>query len=406
MELGTARTLASPEGRAMLAALPPYSPETAEHMNARLRAHGMEPDLAAAALTQLALRHEAASKLGEVAQILLLTRTGLEQATRTVVTAHHAARFRAAGSTLVADLGCGLGLDSLAVAGLGMGVVAVERDPITAAFATANLEMFDEARVLQRDALGVDLAELGADALWADPARRDVGGRRLSDPNAWSPSLSALLERARSVPAAGIKVAPGIASEHIPDDAHVQWVSVDREVVEAGMWFGDAAPEGPGRSALVVVGDRAHRLAPDGGGPVPPSAPHEDAPVAGLGAYLHEPDGAVIRAGLVAELGRRIGAGIVSDRIAYLTSDAPAHSPFARSFRVLERVGAGRKALARAVAEREIGELTIKQRGSGVNVDEIRRGLRLRGPNRATIVLTRVAGDHTALFVEPVADAP
>jgi hypothetical protein len=172
------------------------------------------------------------------------------------------------------------------------------------------------------------------------------------------------------------------------------------------MWFGTAAPEGPGRSALVVVGDRAHRLAPDGGGPVPPSAPHEDAPVSALGAYLHEPDGAVIRAGLVAELGRRIGAGIVSDRIAYLTSDAPARSPFARSFRIVDRVGAGRKALARAVAEREIGELTIKQRGSGVNVDEIRRGLRLRGPNRATIVLTRVAGDHTALFVEPVADTP
>ncbi|MGC5615707.1 THUMP-like domain-containing protein [Georgenia sp. Z1491] len=402
MELDTARTLASTEGRAMLAALPPYSPATAEHMNARLRAHGMAPDLASAALTQLALRAEAADRLGPVADLLLLTRAGLEQATRTVVAAHHAHRFRRASVTRVADLGCGLGLDSLAIAGLGTGVVAVEQDPVTAAFARANLEPFDGAEVREADALDVDLTDLGADALWADPARRDAAGRRLTEPESWSPPLADVVARARSVRAAGIKVAPGIELDRIPDDAHAQWVSVDREVVEAALWFGDAAPEGAGRSALVLLGEEPHLLAPEGGGPLPPSAPHDDAPVAPLGAFLHEPDGAVIRAGLVADLARLLGAGVVSPRIAYLTSDAPAASPFARSYRILEQVDAGAKGLARAVAAREIGDLTIKQRGSGVKVEDVRRRLRLRGPNRATLVLTRAEGRHVALLVEPV----
>ncbi|MGC5627325.1 class I SAM-dependent methyltransferase [Georgenia sp. Z1344] len=402
MELETARTLASTEGRAMLAALPPYSAATADHMNSRLRAHGMAPDLAAAALTQLALRAEAADRLGPVADLLLLTRTGLEQATRTVVAAHHAHRFRRAEVDLVADLGCGLGLDSLAIAGLGTRVLAVERDPVTATFARANLEPFDGAEVREGDALEIDLPDVGADALWADPARRDAAGRRLADPESWGPPLSAVVARARSVRAAGIKVAPGIDLDHVPDDAHAQWVSVDREVVEAALWFGDAAPEGPGRSALVLTDEQPHLLAPEQGGPRPPSAPHEEAPVAPLGAYLHEPDGAVIRAGLVAELGRRLGAGVVSERIAYLTSDEPAGSPFARSYRVLEQVDAGAKGLARALAAREIGDLTIKQRGSGVKVEDVRRRLRLTGPNRATLVLTRAQGRHVALLVEPV----
>lgn len=402
MELATARTLASTEGRAMLAALPPYSPATAEHMNSRLRAHGMDPDLAAAALTQLALRAEAAEKLGPVAELLLLTRPGLEQATRTVVAAHHANRFRRAGVARVADLGCGLGLDALALAGLGTAVVGVERDPVTAMFAAANLEMFEEARVVEGDALTFDLVAAAADALWADPARRDAAGRRLTRPAEWSPPLAAVVTRARTVRAAGIKVAPGIDLAEIPPDAHAQWVSVDREVVEAALWFGDAAPEGPGRSALVISGHQAHLLAADGGGPLPPSSPHEAADLAPLGAYLHEPDGAVIRAGLVAELARRLGAGVVSERIAYLTSGTPAHSPFARSYRILERVDAGAKALARALLARGVGDLTIKQRGSGVDVADLRRRLKLKGPNRATVVLTRTEGKHVALFVEPV----
>ncbi|MGO1510305.1 MAG: THUMP-like domain-containing protein [Actinomycetaceae bacterium] len=405
MELATARLLASPEGRAMLAALPPYTPEGAARMNERLRAHGMDPDLASAALTQLGLRAEAADRLGPVADLLLLTRTGLEQATRTVVAAHHADRFRRAGVARVADLGCGLGLDALAVAGLGTGVIGVEQDPVTATFAAANLGPFDDARVVEGDALGFDLEAAGADALWADPARRDAAGRRLSDPESWGPPLADVVDRARRVRAAGIKVAPGIELARIPDDAHAQWVSVDREVVEAALWFGDAAPEGPGRSALVVLGERAHLLAPEGGGPLPPSQPHEEAPVAALGEFLHEPDGAVIRAGLVAELGRRTGAGVVSERIAYLTSDAPAHSPFARSYRVLEELDASARSLAREVARRRIGDLTIKQRGSGVDVGTLHRRIRPKGPNRATLVLTRAQGRHVALLVEPVAAA-
>ena len=45
-----------------------------------------------------------------------------------------------------------------------------------------------------------------------------------------------------------------------------------------------------------------------------------------LGAYLHEPEGAVIRARLIGEVARMLGAGMIDAKIAYLTSDAPARS--------------------------------------------------------------------------------
>jgi SAM-dependent methyltransferase len=97
------------------------------------------PELSAAALSQVALRRRARTKFGDAADELFLTRDGLEQATRPDLAAHHAARLRAAGATRVVDLGCGIGTDARAFADAGLEVLAVERDPATAAVARANL---------------------------------------------------------------------------------------------------------------------------------------------------------------------------------------------------------------------------------------------------------------------------
>ena len=92
-----------------------------------------------------------------------------------------------------------------------------------------------------------------------------------------------------------------------------------------------------------------------------------------LGAYLYEPDGAVIRAGLVTAVAAGVGGGLLDEHIAYVTSDASFRTPFARGYRVLEELPYREKALRAALRERGIGSLTIKKRGVDVVPDALRR---------------------------------
>jgi methyltransferase len=423
--------LLTPAGWALLATLPPYRQDEALALGERLRAQGHSPDLVAAALTQQRLRARAAAKFGPFASTMLFTSDGLEQATRLAVAAHHAARYQHAGTTRVADLGCGIGGDALALAGLGLGVLAVERDETTAALATVNLMRFPEVTVRCADAREVDLVAEGVDGVFADPARRS-GGRRLTDPEQWSPPLSTVLAWREQVPALGVKAAPGIDHALLPADAHVQWVSVDGGVLEADIWCGPLALEGPGRSALVL------RSAPDatgeegdgGAGPDsgtgagsaaagtttspdavarpavarlsdpectdPTAPPLQLPPIAGqeeLGEYVLEPDGAAIRAGLVAHLASRAGATPLAPRIAYLTGPrlpGADLAPFLRAWRVREVLPLHLKALRVRVREQGIGRLEIHRRGVDVSPDALRASLHLEGQAGETWLLTRM----------------
>jgi hypothetical protein len=130
----------------------------------------------------------------------------------------------------------------------------------------------------------------------------------------------------------------------------------------------------------------------------------EDDPGAGtgpVGAFLYEPDGAVIRAGLVTAVAAGVQGHLLDRRIAYLSGDAAYRSPFARGYRVVEQLPYREKQLRAALRERGIGTLTIKKRGVDVVPEQLRQRLGLRGDRAATIVLTRVAGEGTALLVEP-----
>ncbi|KAE8763487.1 class I SAM-dependent methyltransferase [Georgenia thermotolerans] len=402
MDPASLTKLLSPAGQELLGQLPPYSEREVLQVSERLRASGVDADLVAAALTQSRLRARARAKFGDRAQTMVFTPDGLEQATRHVVALHHARRYAEAGSHLVADLGCGLGGDALALSELAVPVLAVEADPTTAALAAANLRPYPTAAVRHGDALALDLAAEGVDAVFADPARR-AGGRRVFDPAAYAPPLDAVLALRARVPALGVKVAPGVPYAALPADAHARWVSVDGDVVEAGLWFGAVAPEGPGRSALVLAGERADVLTErDDAGARAPDAPARAGEVRPPGAFLYEPDGAVIRAGLVARVGELLGAGLLSEGIAYLTGDSLVESPFATAYRVLDHFPFALKPLRSYLRARDVGALTIKKRGTAVEPEQLRRQLALKGGRPATIVLTRIAGRHSVLVVEPV----
>ncbi|WP_136519215.1 class I SAM-dependent methyltransferase [Cellulomonas telluris] len=397
MDLAGLAKLLHPEGWALLQALPPYDERLALPLAERLQREGLDPGLVAAALTQSRLRAKARAKLGDFADGMLFTPAGLEQATRLEVAAHHARRFRDAGCTHVADLTCGLGADALAFAGVGLRVVATDVDETTAALATVNLRAFPEVEVRHGDGLALDLVAEGVDGVWADPARRTGTGRRVFDPQAYAPPLDAVLAARATVPALGLKLGPGIAHRDLPVDAEAQWVSVDGDVVEVGLWFGPLAPEGPGRTALVLqAGGVAHTLRadPDGEDAAPPVGP--------VGAYLYEPDGAVIRAGLVGTVAHRVRGRLVDPTIAYVTADALTPDPLVTAYRVLDDLPFGLKRLRTYLRERGVGRLTIKKRGTAVVPETLRRQLDLRGGAEGTIVLTRVAGQQRVLVVEPV----
>jgi len=354
-----------------------------------LRGQGVEPGLAAAALTQADLRRRATGKFGPAAGQMFFTRAGLEQATRSVVADRRAARLRAAGVTTMADLGCGLGADALAAGRAGIAVHAVDADPLTAALAAANVSaagLDDLVTVECADATSVKVE--GFDAVFADPARRRAGRGRVMDPRSWSPPWDFIAALPERVPRTVLKLAPGIDHALLPAGAEGEWVSVDGDLVEAAFWCGPLATAAR-RATLLTTTAPALELTGSG---------VEAAPVGPVGACLYDPDPAVVRSHLVAEFAATVGGRLADPGIAYVYSDSFSPSPLGRALAVTDVLPFSLKRLRALLRERGIGRLEIRKRGSALEPDQLRKDLRLSGPNGASLVLTKVAGAPTAIL--------
>ncbi|MEN3360712.1 MAG: hypothetical protein V7637_4694 [Mycobacteriales bacterium] len=395
MDLESFRALRTAEGERVLAAVAGRGVDerTLLATLTELRAR-YDPALVSAALTQARLRDRARAKFGAEAELMFFTPDGVEQATRAVVAAHRAARYAAAAPGRVLDLCCGIGADLTALARAGLAAHGVDRDPLTVAVAGANIEALGlaaRATVSCADATGVVLA--GWPAAFVDPARRHAGrggSRRVFDPRAYSPPFAFLPEVAAAVPLTGAKVAPGIPHELVPAGAEAEWVSVAGEVKEAALWFGPLATA-PRRATVLPAAGTPEATLVDSGAGRPPVGPP--------GAWLYEPDGAVIRAGLVGEVVRALPGGrLVDPMIAYVAADAPVTTPFARGYRVTDVLPFSLKRLRELLRRRGVGQVTVKKRGSAVDPQLLRRELRLAGDGHAIVVLTRVAGAPTVLL--------
>ena len=360
-----------------------------------LRAEGYAPGLVAAVLTQAKLRRRARKKFGDFTDGMLFTEDGLEQASRLQAAALHAGRFRGAGIKQVADLGCGLGAESMAMGAIELNVCAFEIDEITAALAVFNLGAFDNVEVEQADIKTLDLSKF--EALFFDPARRELDGKgeraaRKFDPSQFSPNFDWVLEQARTKPS-GIKLGPGHPHEAIAQDAEAQWLSIDGDLVELALWFGEVKRPKVARAATVVNSTGRHEIVSD----VFESEPAE---VGAIKNFIYEPDNAVVRSHLIADLARQVDATLISKEIAYLTSDSEIDSPMMRGFRVIDEMAFDRKKLKAYLRDRNIGTLEIKKRGVDVVPEQLRKELNLKGEIAATLILTRVGDDHRALLAE------
>jgi SAM-dependent methyltransferase len=362
----------------------------------RIRAE-VGPEHAGPAWELARLRARARPVFGADADVLLFTADTLEQAGRPQLAARRAGRLLAGGVDSVADLGCAAGTDTVALARASASVVAVDRDPVARALTTANAEslgLADRVRVVAGDAVelvaaAVDGTVAGCGAAVLDPARR-AAGRRLLDPDRWSPpwsTVAALLER---VPASVVKVAPGLDHDRVPAGIEAEWVSVGGSIAEALLW-GPSISE-TWRRATLVRDEGASELAADADPGLAPAGP--------VRGWLHEPDPAAIRSGLVATLAADLDATLVDPTIAYLTSDDRTDSPWVSSYRVAEVLPFNLKKLKALLRARGVGRVVVKKRGSPLEPETLSRQLRGPGSGSAVVVVTRVAGAPTVIVCD------
>jgi THUMP domain-like len=363
----------------------------------RLRAE-FGAELAGPAWGTARQREKARGAFGTDADRLLFTGDTLEQAGRPVLADRRARRLLAGGAGSAADLGCAAGTDTMALARAGARVVAVDRDPVARELTRANTAALGLTGVEVADADVVELVAAadggrvaGCDAAVLDPARR-AGGRRLLDPDRWSPPWSTARTLLDRVPWCVVKVAPGLDHERVPDGVEAEWVSAGGSIVEALLWgrAPSSASSAAWRRATVVERDgAAHELTADADPGTAPAGPVRD--------WLHEPDPAVIRSGLVALVAEQLDATLVDPTIAYLTSDAAAGGPWVTSYPVTDVLPFNLKKLRALLRARGVGRVTVKKRGSAIEPETLARQLRGPGGGTAVVVVTRVAGAPTVL---------
>jgi THUMP domain-like len=336
----------------------------------------------------------------------LFTGDALQQASAWPVAVHRASRL--AGLD-VHDVTCSIGADLAALAAVAPRALGSDLDPVRLAMARHNLacewEMvlghhFPLTTCPQGDAGAARpagrVALLRADALrpvsrgtvvYADPARRDDAGRRRWKPEDLRPALDELASVYSGRPLV-VKSAPGMDFALAPWAAEVEVISLDGTVREACLW---SAP-----LATPVVRRRATVLSTTGPRWTVTDAEPDGCPVRPPGEWLVNPDGAVVRAGLVRQYGARHGLGQLDERIAYLTGNTP--PPGVRAFRVLEHGHYSEKALRAALHRLRAGAVEILVRGLDVDPNALRPRLKLRGDDALTVVLTRIGRTPTAFI--------
>lgn len=311
-----------------------------------------------------------------------------QQATPAAVAAFRARELAAAGVRRVADVTCSIGTEGAAVVKTGLEYCGFDLDASRVRMAAHNVPGGHFARAdAVRPALRLSAggsghgSPAGADAVIADPARR-AGGRRLHSPEALQPPLPDLLAAYPGEEMA-IKCAPGL--DYSFWDGGVTVTSVRRGGAATRSGVKEVCLYTPGLSAE----RRAVILDPETGQAdivTRSGTPAPEPEVAGPGRYIIDPDGAIVRAGLVRDYAAREGLWQLDERIAYLTGDRiPAGTS---AFPFIEQVPV--KKVKQALIAADAGSVEILVRGLDIDPDAFRKKLKLKGSQPRAVVLTRI----------------
>ncbi|MCC7014496.1 MAG: hypothetical protein IT454_18190 [Planctomycetes bacterium] len=362
----------------------------------------LAPDTARRAAELHELRSRATERFPS-GRLRFLTREGLEQATREVVARLRAQRIaELSPGASVYDATCGLGADALALAEAGLRVIAGELDPLVARCARANLAPYsNRSCVILADAM---LAPVSAAFLVIDPDRR-AAGRRVLEPQRWSPPLASVLRLCARFRGACVKLSPafdigevGALESSLPHG--FQWVSVERELCETNLWTGEwaSAVGRPGeREAVTLDGHgKTHRIT---GHPFPVVSDLSER-VSG-NCWLLDPDPAVVRSGLLGRLAFGISARGLDPQLAYLLSEERPSSPWVRGWRVLETSSADPKRVREALRRHDIGPVQVLKRGHPEPAEVLERRFRGPGQRRGLLAVARIGDGHRVFLLDP-----
>jgi predicted RNA methylase len=335
---------------------------------------------AAAALEMARLRQKAVEKFGADARRMFFTREALEQASDPLVRGY---RSREAQGGHVLDMCCGIGSDALALAQAGGDVLGLDIDPVRITIARSNAAALGiQARFEVADVRG---ALPDADMAFYDPARRNRRGRRVYDVEQYEPPLSMI--RDWQYPVIVVKLSPGVNLNQISDyGGGVEFISVSGDLKEAVLWLGSALK---GTKATLLTGEQELYWLP--------SSPPVKTRLSEPRGWLVEPDPALLRAGLVADVAAAFDGWQLDETIAYFTTEDQPLSPWLRAWQILDWMPFHLKRLRAYLRERNVGQVTVKKRGFAMTPDELTARLRLKGDDSRTLVLTRCAGRPVAL---------
>jgi hypothetical protein len=348
-------------------------------------------DRAAALVETVLLRRKARAKLAD-ADDWLFTADALQQATATEVARHRARRL---SGLVVHDVTCSIGAELAALRLTTAGLLGSDLDQVRLAMARHNVPdvalcRADALRPITRDAV-----------VLADPSRRRAGRRRF-DPRDYDPPLDQLLAIYRDRDLV-VKCSPGIDFDQLRRlgfIGEIELTSLAGDVREACLWSAGLAERGVARRATVLRGDGAVEQITD--------LESADCRVRDAGRWIVDPDGAVVRAGLVRHYAARHGLWQLDPNIAYLSGDGlPAG---VRGFEVIERMPFGERRLRQALAALDCGAVEILVRGVNVDPAQLRPRLRLGGSQQMSVVITRIgaggASRATAFICRPSRGRP
>lgn len=334
-------------------------------------------EIVRAAITQTELRIKAESRFTRASR-MWFSRKGLEQATSEAVANHKAERF----SGTVHDFCCGIGADSVALGIQGCDVTSVDLSPTCCLMTEWNSDVYDVTDRIET--VCMDIADINTrdGLLHIDPDRRPgTDGRRMRRIEDCEPGLPVLLDLIDHFSGGAIKLSPASNFGGKFPHSEIELISLDGECREATVWFGELAGNAPFRATVLPSGET---LAAE-----PLSAWTN---VGNLGAWIYDPDPAVVRSGLVDVLAERLGLRRLDDSEEYLTGDSLVESPFLRPFEVLENLPNNDRDVRRAFGRHAFDQAEIKCRHVPIQADAVRRKLPLTGRGVGTLIYTRQAG--------------
>ena len=328
----------------------------------------------------------------------------------------------------VHDLCCGMGGDSFYLPA-SLQLTGVDLDENRLAMYRHNLQAFGkDASVKCADVRSIESTDNGmrADYFTIDPARRAIEGENQRDLRNLTPTLEEVVEISKHYKGGMAKLPPGYPPAEIPDGTEILYLGGHSDCRECLVLFGELAKH-PDTVRAVIIDkngetvaewsrkrdrsletldddlqekldrndslegkDRTYRTATS----------RSDLPLGEIGKYIAEPAPVLIRSRLFSDaaLAHDPDAHLISEGIAYVSSDKPLPAPAFTSYEILAHAEIATGAVRSMLKEHDIGKITLKLRGVKLDPDAETKRLKPKGKNSAILFYTRFRGEKIAIL--------